>query len=439
MKNLNEHISRMKELFIAQHGIIKPLVSEQDEKMKSSTVVQSGVGKDNPDVLFDSSYNESFPVNANQEKKFRAKNPNFDTQLSELKQSPVYKPLVDRLVNDTEMMTIFFFYLNQKTRLQFLTQTLEFLRSFTSERKLEKQMAANQNYTGEENLYNWSANLVAGDVVTNKQNVTKEPTGDFIDVEIPLQVAGKTVYKDNSNEPDVTLIKAIDEWVGNITTEVNNAKSVEPSAVAELVSIDIASSCSRLRNTGSYENMTWNQLSKDRADKVYQIMTERLSSIGVTVSQSVQKILRGGYNGDGSSGPDPARKFAFYTGRTNDMAYSSDGAKRLTGPDENRKTFSYGTLLQTQVESDQYKFCIVIAKIRIKASAEQKEPLKPIVTKSQGYTLELAPLYKEKTKNNNGKLKRMKGAYKGKGGGDNFVARKIPSARAALATCPAYN
>jgi len=31
MKNLNEHISRMRQLFGAEHGIIKPLVSEQDE------------------------------------------------------------------------------------------------------------------------------------------------------------------------------------------------------------------------------------------------------------------------------------------------------------------------------------------------------------------------------------------------------------------------
>ena len=30
MQNLNEHINRMKQLFGAQHGIIKPLVNEQD-------------------------------------------------------------------------------------------------------------------------------------------------------------------------------------------------------------------------------------------------------------------------------------------------------------------------------------------------------------------------------------------------------------------------
>ena len=30
MQNLNEHVNRMKKLFGAQHGIIKPLVSEQD-------------------------------------------------------------------------------------------------------------------------------------------------------------------------------------------------------------------------------------------------------------------------------------------------------------------------------------------------------------------------------------------------------------------------
>jgi hypothetical protein len=31
MKNLNEHVNRMKQLFNAEHGIIKPLVKEQDE------------------------------------------------------------------------------------------------------------------------------------------------------------------------------------------------------------------------------------------------------------------------------------------------------------------------------------------------------------------------------------------------------------------------
>jgi len=129
MMDLNEHIRRMKELFLAEHGIVKPLISEQDPKSSSGQVTQSGVGKDNPDVLFDSQFNEDFPITAKQEKEMLAKNPNLDNQVMELRQSPAYKPLIDKIKGDTEMMKIFFFYLNQSSRLQFLKQTLDFLQS----------------------------------------------------------------------------------------------------------------------------------------------------------------------------------------------------------------------------------------------------------------------------------------------------------------------
>jgi len=204
MMDLNEHIKRMKDLFLAEHGIVKPLISEQDPKSSSGQVMQSGVGKDNPDVLFDSQFNEDFPVKPAQEKQMLAKNPNFDNQLRELRQSPAYKPLIDKIKGDTEMMKIFFFYLNQSSRLQFLKQTLDFLQSFTKKRQLEKQLAKNQNYTGEENLYGWTANLVAGDIIKTKTEASPVE-GGAIEIEFPLEVAGKTVYKENSTVPDVTL------------------------------------------------------------------------------------------------------------------------------------------------------------------------------------------------------------------------------------------
>lgn len=40
--NLNEHISRMKDLIKSQHGIIKPLVSEQEQQFTQPSTV-SGV------------------------------------------------------------------------------------------------------------------------------------------------------------------------------------------------------------------------------------------------------------------------------------------------------------------------------------------------------------------------------------------------------------
>ena len=52
MQNLNEHINRMKQLFGAQHGIIKPLVSEQDypydyEKLQDITQYDDLINKPN--------------------------------------------------------------------------------------------------------------------------------------------------------------------------------------------------------------------------------------------------------------------------------------------------------------------------------------------------------------------------------------------------------
>ena len=436
MMDLNEHIRRMKELFLAEHGIVKPLISEQDPKSSTGQVTQSGVGKDNPDILFDTQFADSLPSKPS-EKQIVAKNPNLNSQLTELRQNPAYKPLIEKIMGDEEMMKIFFFYLNQTSRLQFLKQTLNFLQSFTKKRKLEKEIRKNQNYTGEDNLYDWSAKLVAGDVVKTKIPASSVNGEDAIEIEIPLEVVGKTVYKDNLNEPDVTLIQAIDNWIANAKAQIDDVKSTNPEAVAQLMSIDIASSCSRLRNTGDYEGKTWNDLSKDRAEKVYQLMTQKLAAIGVGLNPSLEKVLRGGYNGDGSSGPDPANKFTFYDGKkTNGMSFSKTGAEKLSGPDSQRQVFTYGSLLPTQLDSDQYKFCLVIAKIKITAKQAGVEPMKPTVTKSQGYSLELNPLYKGSNKPV--KLKPSKGSYKNHRGNSKFDLRKIPSVRAKLAGCDAY-
>lgn len=435
MMDLNEHIRRMKDLFLAEHGIVKPLITEQDPKSSSGQVTQAGTFKDvNPDALFDATYLETTTINNKEQTKVESQNPNFDTQLSELKKNPAYKPLMEKL--DSDEKRIFYLYLTQVSRLQFLTQTLEFLRSFTKKRKLERQIAKNQNYTGEENLYNWEADLVAGDVVKTKTPAAPVSGGNSMEIEIPLEVAGKTVYKENSTEPDVTLIQSIDKWVADAKAQIDEVKLDNPDATVQLISIDIASSCSRLRNTGDYEGKTWNDLSKDRAERVYQLMTQRLSEIGVGLDPSLQKVLRGGYNGDGSSGPDPSNRFTFYDGKTtNGMSYSKTGADKLSGPDNKRQKFTYGELLTTQLESDQYKFCLVLAKIKITANQKGLEPMKPTVTKSQGYSLQLNPLYKKDEWNGKIKTRRQK---KFSGGNTSNSTYKIPKVRGALVQCAAF-
>jgi len=54
MQNLNEHVNRMKQLFGAQHGIIKPLVSEQDFNDEFDDLIsKSSPSKPTPETKMD--------------------------------------------------------------------------------------------------------------------------------------------------------------------------------------------------------------------------------------------------------------------------------------------------------------------------------------------------------------------------------------------------
>jgi hypothetical protein len=64
MNNLNEHIKRMKQLFNSEHGIIKPLVSEQIEDEFDDLITKSSGAKPNGD--------STTPINAD-----RNANPNY--------------------------------------------------------------------------------------------------------------------------------------------------------------------------------------------------------------------------------------------------------------------------------------------------------------------------------------------------------------------------
>jgi hypothetical protein len=64
MSNLNEHIKRMKQLFNSEHGIIKPLVSEQIEDEFDDLITKGSGSKPNGD--------NTTPINAD-----RKANPNY--------------------------------------------------------------------------------------------------------------------------------------------------------------------------------------------------------------------------------------------------------------------------------------------------------------------------------------------------------------------------
>jgi len=434
--NLNEEIFRMRSLISAKHGIIKPFLSKVLKEQNNVEQLGRGKEADNPDVIYDETfYNPKDFI----KKKYETKNPNLNAQLNELKSNPAYKLLMEKL--DDEDKKIFYSFLTQKSRLEFLKITLDFLRSFTKKRKLQKQLEADPNYTGVNELYNWEANITVGDQTKQVIEVKLEDDFEIKEYQIPLDVAGQTVYVDNSTEPDAALIAAINEWVEELKATIEFEKQdTKAQVIVECTKIDIASSCSRLRNTDSYEGKTWNQLSQDRAERVYTILVSKLQELGVTLSPSIQKILRGGYNGDGSSGPDPSRYFTLRSGkRTLNMSYSKTGAEKLINdPDDERfGADKYGGLLKSSQESDKYKFCVALADIIIKVKKGENDPLKPSVLYYQGYSILLTPKYKTKKFK---KLKRKKGRYRHKGGngGGGTKTRQPLIIFKKLVNCPAY-
>ena len=392
------------------------IYSINEQEQNGDDVTQRGKGrlKDNPDALYD---DELYKPSSSTQKKIKKANPRFDAQLAELKKHPAYTTMVKKM--DKGEDEIFFEILTQESRKVFLDKTLEFLRSFTNKRKLKRKLKKDPNFTGIESrkLYNWSLDIKQGKL--NKEKIPVEVIDNVqtLEVDIPLYVEGKTVYKDNSTEPDKALLDEIKKWVSDVKSKFDEVKADYPDATATCSSIDIASSCSRLRNTGDYDGKTWKQLSKDRAERVYKILTEQLKSIGITVSPDISKVLRGGTNPqqDGSSGPDPAKKFIFDSGKkTPGMSYSTTGAVALYGSDKDRFVGEYGKLMSSQAESHQYKFCSALAKIIIKAKAEEDDkPLLPSVIYNKGYSILLRPTYKPiKFKG-----KPSKNRYKPKGGG----------------------
>jgi hypothetical protein len=431
-KEFNENTTSFERLI--EEGIRKNFLKEQDSSVE---VDQTGLGKkqDNPDRLFDEEY---YKPSTGIQKKIKGLNPNFDSQLSELQSNPAYEHLLTRL--DNKEKKVFYELLTQKSRLIFLNTTLEFMRSFTKKKKLEKELEKNPNYSGIEafqtrkKLNGFEVSIDKGKTNTETIPVEKNEEIEFKTYEIPLYVQGKTVYKDNSTEPAQSLIQEIDTWVGDVKKAIEKSKEVNPNVKAECVSIDVISSCSRLRNTGDWEGKTWNELSKGRSDVVYNILKNKLVEVGVDISPNIEKILRGGENGDGSSGPDPAKKFLFDSGKkTSGMSYSTTGADTKYGPNSERFVGEYGKLLDTQEESHQYKYCAANAVIIMKLDVKEDEPLQPEVIYDTGFSLVLKPKYYSKPI-------KLKGGYKQKGGNKRTTThkRKWSLFKKQKAKCAAY-
>ena len=161
------------------------------------------------------------------------------------------------------------------------------------------------------------------------------------------------VFKDNSTELGEDTKNYIKETKTIIEKIIIDNPGVKPTIVNQ-VSVNgketnstysISTSASRFRNTGIAENMTFAELSQKRAESVDAYIREQLGSL-VEFPQPV--INSAGSNGDGSSGPNPPKEFAFVT---------KDGKVNKT---DNNGRDDFGPPLLNKKDYEQFKYCNLI-------------------------------------------------------------------------------
>jgi hypothetical protein len=232
-------------------------------------------------------------------------------------------------------------------------------------------------------------------IIRGKPGTTELPGeagGETIEpLKLPLNpIAGKDTYKDNEFALGTTLNAEIDRWAKELQMVIDQLKEDNPNRELQVkcTHLEIASSCSRLRNTME-PPITWLELSKKRAELVQQNMISKLQGIGVVIPSDILVVLKGGTNDDGTSGPDPSNNFKFDSGKSvTNMRYSDDGKTPLSGADSKRQLNGYPNLLSSQAESHKYKFCAAWAEFEV-TSPGGEEPPKPGLITNRGYTIEI--------------------------------------------------
>jgi hypothetical protein len=165
--------------------------------------------------------------------------------------------------------------------------------------------------------------LISPPVVYIVTSSTKTPgplvkvrEGEIEEYQILKEEDEHGIFKDNewelkdssfsSPETKAKLVDPIKEFVSNFAA--GNVKDIEY--------IVIQSSANRYRNTGISENVSWGELSFNRAKTIAGIFKAAVDEYNLTEEQ--RKLLQskisidyGGSNGDGTSGPNPVNPIPF--------------------------------------------------------------------------------------------------------------------------------
>jgi hypothetical protein len=226
---------------------------------------------------------------------------------AELKSLPNYDKFITHLSNQDGTPITWFLKLNQASRKDFIAKFTTQLA--TIDPKLE-----------------YSIIIKKGKITTT---VTPIDATIVPPVSVGINISGPTVFVDNKSDITSDIQTAIDAFILDI--EVNQQQLIGTDVKLQVTQFEIGASASRLRNTGKASDLTWSQLSSARAAKVTNEISTRLAKLGISIPNNVITI-KGGTNGDGTSGPNPPENYTYSIDGTANNVITDIAAKQNAFP-----------------------------------------------------------------------------------------------------------
>ena len=272
----------------------------------------------------------------------------------------VYNKFIQSLAkgNSENNANIWYLQLTQESRLAFLTQFNAYITALAKRKQ-------NDDY---------KVNLAKGKVTREKV----EPIGAPVlePITLGINVSGKDVFVDNQSVITPIIQAAINQLVADAKAALGAIAGTDGKI--KVTELSVAASASRFRNTGAAAKDTWAQLSQKRAGNVKTEIVNQLTALGITVPPSVIS-LRGGYNKDGTTGPNPPVGFNL---SPDGIAINNDETKRG----------EFGAPLASKEAYDQFKFLVVTCTAEVTYTTPVTEI--PDEVSSRGYNM-LITAYKK--------------------------------------------
>ena len=191
----------------------------------------------------------------------------------------------------------------------------EFERLKIKEDQYRKVMDQSSDKASKNGMYQKPYVIITKETIVNETKPTIEPgviKETPADIRLIPDSFRNNLFKDNrwENKPDAyTSTEGLEEVKKNLDLIKDIVKTDLNLGGGYIKDIQIVSSCSRLRNTG--DNPTsWYELSKKRSETFTEILLDRLKEMNLP--EDYKNKLRDkitisftGFNGDGTSGPDP--------------------------------------------------------------------------------------------------------------------------------------